>query len=115
MSGLGRLAQGVETRMPTINNTVTFVHTSTIPVHKRITYDFLMVYNCPNKAEKYRIRPTVGGDKLEFTGDSSSVAALSISSAKLLLNSTVSTDEVFFINVDTNDFSIDIFFLTPTI
>ena len=42
------------------------------------------------KDEKYRVRITVGGDKLDSCGDASSVAAY-LATVKLLLNSVVST------------------------
>ena len=42
------------------------------------------------KEEKYRVRITVRGDKLDFCGDVSSVAA-SLATVKVLLNSVVST------------------------
>ena len=57
----------------------------------------------PLKAEKFRVRVTVGGDKLEFVGDASSVAA-SLSTVKLLLNSVVSTEDAEFLTADIKDF-----------
>ena len=100
---LGRLAQGVGTRMPTENNTIFFVHPSEIPLHKKVTYGRLVVDIRPLKSEKYRVRVTVGGDKLEFVGDASSVAA-SLSTVKLLSNSVVSTEDAIFTTADVKDF-----------
>ena len=100
---IGRLAQGVGTRMPTGNNTIFFVHPSEIPLHKKVTYGRLVVDIRPLKEEKFRVRVTVGGDKLDFVGDASSVAA-SLSTVKLLLNSVISTKDAEFLTADIKDF-----------
>ena len=57
----------------------------------------------PLKEEKYCVRITVGGDKLDFCGDASSVAA-SLAIVKLLLNSVVSTKCAKFTTADIKDF-----------
>ena len=57
--------------------------------HKKVTYGRLVVDIRPLKDEKYRVRITVGVDKLNFCGDTSSVSA-SLATVKLLLNSVVS-------------------------
>ena len=57
----------------------------------------------PLKDEKYRVHITVGGDKLEFCGDASSVAA-SLATVKLLLNSMVYTKDKKFTTADIKDF-----------
>ena len=56
------------------------------PITQKVTYGRLVVDIRPLKEEKYRVRITVGGDKLDFCGDASSVAA-SLAIVKLLLNS----------------------------
>ena len=55
------------------------------------------------KEEKYRVHITVGGDKLDFCGDASSVTA-SLATVKLLLNSVVSTKGAKFTTADIKDF-----------
>ena len=57
----------------------------------------------PFKEEKYRAHITVGGDKLDFCGHSSSVAA-SLATVKLLLNSVVYTKGAKFTTADIKDF-----------
>ena len=99
----GRLAQGVKGRMPTGNSTIFFIHPSEIPSHKKVTYGRLVVDIIPLKEEKYRVRITVGGDKLDFCGDASSVAA-SLATVKLLLNSVVSTKGEKFTTAYIKDF-----------
>ena len=86
----GRLAQGVKDIIPTGNSTIFFIHPCEIPTHKKVTYGRLVVDIRPLKEEKYRVRITVGGDKLYFCGDASSGAA-SLATVKILLNSVVST------------------------
>ena len=57
----------------------------------------------PLKDEKYRVRITVGGDKLDFCGDASSLAA-SLATVTLLPNSVVSTKDAIFTTADIKDF-----------
>ena len=54
---------------------------------------------CPLKDKKYCVRITVGGDKLDFCGDASSVAAF-LATVKLLLDSVVSTKDDY---INSND------------
>ena len=65
-----------------------------------------MVYDYrPLKTEKYRLRLTVGGDKLEYSHDAPSPAA-SRRDIKLLINSTIldSSKGAKFMTVDIKDF-----------
>ena len=102
---LGRLTQGIGTRMPTGNDTIIFIHHSDIPLHKKVTYGRLVVDICPLKDKKYRVRRTVGGDKVKFCCNASSVAA-SLATVKILLNSVVSTPNDIFSTADIKDFSM---------
>ena len=99
----GRLAQGVKDIIPTENITIFFIHPRKIPAHKKVTYGRLIVDIRPLKNEKYCVRITVGGDKLDFCGDASSVAA-SLATVKLLLNSVVSTKDAILTTADIKDF-----------
>ena len=67
---------------------------------------------CPLKDEKYRVCITVAGDKLDFCGDASSVAA-SLATVKLLLNSVISTKDAVFTTADITDFFYKSFLLDP--
>ena len=62
----------------------------------------------PLKEEKYRVRITVGGDKLDFCGDTSSVAD-SLATVKLILNSVVSTKGAKLTTANIKDFSMPLF------
>ena len=90
-------------RMPTDNSTIFFIHPSEIPTHKKITYGRLVVDIRPLKEEKYRVCITVGGDKLDFCGDASSVVA-PLATVKIILNSVVSTKGAKFTTADIKDF-----------
>ena len=59
----------------------------------------------PRKTEKYKARFTIGGDVLEYYGDTASPAA-SLIEAKLLLNSVISDEKkgTRFLTIDTKDF-----------
>ena len=95
----GQLEKGIGTRMPSGNETISFVHPRVIPTHKKVTYGRLVVDVMPLKTEKFRVRLIVGGEKLYFCGDASAVAA-SIATVKLLLNSVVSTKDAIFTTAD---------------
>ena len=71
--------------------------------HKKVIYGRLVVDIRPLKEEKYCVRITVGGDKLDFCGDASSVAA-SLATVKLLPDSVVSTKVAKFTTADIKDF-----------
>ena len=59
----------------------------------------------PLKSEKYRVRLTVGGDRLQYPDDTASPVA-SLLEAKLLINSTISqsTQNTRFMTIDIKDF-----------
>jgi hypothetical protein len=92
---LGRLAQGVGTRMPTGTNTIFFIPRHAVPAGLKVTYGRLVSTIRPNKDEKHRVRVTVGGDKLDYPGITTTQCA-SLTTTKCLLNSTLSTPNAKF-------------------
>ena len=100
---LGRLAQGVGTRMPTGTNTIVFIHRHAVPTGRQVTYGRLVSSIRPTKAETHRVRITVGGDKLNFPGLTATQCA-SLTTTKCLLNSTVSTPNAKFMVLDVKNF-----------
>ena len=98
--------------MPTGNSTIIFIYPSKIQAHKKITYGRLVVDIIPLKEEKYRVRITVGGNKLDFCGDASSVAT-SLATVKLLLNSVISTKSAKFTTADIKYFFYASFLPNP--
>lgn len=100
---LGRLAQGVGTRMPTGTNTIFFIRPSAIPPGRKVTYARLVATIRPTKSETHRVRVTAGGDKLDYPGNTSTDTA-SLTTLKILLNSVLSTKGATFITADIKDF-----------
>ena len=68
-----------------------------------MTYTYLVASLHPHKAERHRVRVTVGGDRLPFIGDTSTETA-SVTITKLLVNSTISTPGARFCTADIKDF-----------
>jgi hypothetical protein len=100
---LGRLAQGIGTRMPTGTNTIHYISRHAVPAGRQVTYGRLVSSIRPNKDEVHRIRVTVGGDKLDFPGVTTTQCA-SLTTTKCLLNSTISTPKAKFIVLDVKNF-----------
>ena len=70
-------------------DTIDFIMKSEVPKNKRVTYaTFVLAYR-PQKLEKYRVRITVGGDRLEYADDAGSPAT-NMLETKILVNSTIS-------------------------
>ena len=57
----------------------------------------------PTKAKVNRVRVTVGGDRLDFPGATTTHCA-SLTTTKCLLNSTISTPGARFMTLDIKDF-----------
>ena len=98
---IGRLAQGYGTVKGT--NTIFFIDRSAIPKDRRITYLRVVSAMRPEKEKPYRIRWTVGGDKIDYPYDVSTKTA-DLTTAKLLINSVVSTPNAKFLTADLKDF-----------
>ena len=71
------------------NDVFDFIAKHEVPPYKKVTYANLVCDYRPSKDDPYRTRLTVGGDRLDYFGDSASPAA-SLLETKLLLNSTIS-------------------------
>ena len=86
---LGRLAQGVGSDIRG-TDTIVFIPKCDVPSTNKVTYGNFICDHRPLKThEPYRVRLTVGGDKLDYTDDAGSPAA-SLLETKLILNSTIS-------------------------
>ena len=86
---LGRLAQGVGERMKTGRDNIFYIGKSQTPSGRKITYGTMVCDYRPLKDDPWRVRLTVGGDKLPYYSDAGSPAA-SLIAAKLLINSVIS-------------------------
>ena len=100
---LGRLAQGVGTRMATGTNTIFFIPRHRVPAGRKVTYGRLVATIRPNKDETHRVRVTVGGDRLDYPGLTTTQCA-SLTTTKCLLNSTLSTPNAKFMVLDIKNF-----------
>jgi hypothetical protein len=71
------------------NQTIFFIPPHQVPTGRKVTYANFVCIMRPGKAEQYRIRMTVGGDKLDTFQDDRS-PAVGITDTKLHINSTIS-------------------------
>jgi hypothetical protein len=100
---LGRFCQGIRDIQGT--STCFFVELSNIPKDQKITYGKLVCDHKPNKVEKERIRLTVGGDRLENTGEVATSTA-DITTFKILINSTLSTEDAEMMMMDIKNYYV---------
>jgi hypothetical protein len=94
---LGRICQGTHDIAGT--NTAFFIELTSIPKDRKITYGKLVCDFKPNKTEKHRVILTVGGDRLDYRGDTATSTA-DITTFKILINSTLSTTEAKMMMID---------------
>jgi hypothetical protein len=94
---LGRICQGI--RDVAVTNTAFFIDLTSIPKDRKITYGKLVCDFKPNKTEKHRVRLTVGGDRLDYSGDTETSTA-DITTFKNLINSTLSTTKAKMMMMD---------------
>jgi hypothetical protein len=85
----GRLTQDVGGRIKG-TNTMKFIQRDKVPKHKIPTYAQFVCNIRPHKAEPERTRLTVGGNLIDYPGDTSAPTA-DITTFKILLNSILST------------------------
>ena len=105
---LGRLAQGIR-NIPG-NDVIDFISFFDVPRHKKVTYANMVCDYRPLKSDPYRVRLTVGGDRLDYFEDTASPAA-TLLETKLLLNSVVSDIDknARFMTIDIKDFFLQTF------
>ena len=107
---LGRLSNGFQKRVKA-QQALEFIHHSEIPSDRKVTYANFVCDFRPLKSEKYRVRMTIGGDKLDYPDATASPTA-SLIETKLLLNSVISDHKKYgsrFCSIDIKDF----FLTTP--
>ena len=109
---LGRTAQGIDHIVG--NDTIEFITREEVPLGRKVTYVNFVCDFRPLKLEKYRVRMTVGGDKLDYPFDSTSHAA-SLLETKILINFVIS-DAAYgarFLTLDIKDFPLQSVMETP--
>jgi hypothetical protein len=87
-------------------NTIRFIHRSDIPKGRKVTYGSFVVDIKDHKEEKERTRLTIGGDQIEYPGDKSTRTA-GLTTAKILINSVISTSNAKFLVIDINTFYLN--------
>ena len=86
---LGRLAQGVGNRVVG-TDTIFFIPFKAVPSDRTVTYGRIVCDYRPQKSEPERTRLTVGGNLIEYPYDVSTDTS-DLTTAKLVINSTIST------------------------
>jgi hypothetical protein len=97
----GRLFQGI--RDITRANTWFFIELKNITNDIKITYGKIVCDYKPHKNEKERVRLTVVGDRLEYSGDVSTSSA-DITTFEILINSTLSTKDAAMMMMDIKNY-----------
>ena len=86
-------------------NACHWIKKSQVPKGKTVTYNRSVADIRPEKAEPNQVQLTAGGNILQYTGETSTETA-SIETAKLLINSTLSTNGAKFMAMDISNFYI---------
>jgi hypothetical protein len=103
---IGRLAQGIGTRMPTGTDTIHFIKREQVPSDRKVTYGRIVATIRPQKSETHPVRLTVGGDLIDYPGDVSTPTA-DMTTTKILFNSVISTPDARFMCTDVKDFYLN--------
>jgi hypothetical protein len=102
---IGRSAQGLK-RGVKGTNTIRFIRRTDIPPGCKATYGSLVVDIKTHKEETECTRFTVHGDQIEYPGDKSTRTA-GLTTAKMLLNSTISTPGAKLLAIDIGNFYLN--------
>jgi hypothetical protein len=97
----GRLFQGMRDIPGT--DTCFFIELKNIPTDRKITYGIIVCDYKPHKKEKERVRLTVGGDILNYSGDVATSTA-DITAFKILINNTLSTKAATIMMMDIKNY-----------
>jgi hypothetical protein len=97
----GRLFQGIRDIPGT--ETCFFIELKNIPKDRNITYGKIFCNYKPHKQENERARLTVGGDRLDYSGDVATSTA-DITTFKILINSNLSTKEAAMMMMDIRNY-----------
>jgi hypothetical protein len=80
-------------------------HVENTPKDRKITYGKIVCDNKPHKQEKERARLTVGGNRLDYSGDVTTSTA-DITTFKIPINSTLSTEDAAMMMMDIKNYYI---------
>ena len=99
---IGRLEQGTK-EIPVGTNTMFFIPPQALPKGRKATYLWIIANLRPEKADPYRVRITVGGDRLLYNGPCSAPTA-ALTTSKVLFNSAISTPGARFCTLNIKNF-----------
>jgi hypothetical protein len=97
----GRLFQGIWDITGT--DTCFFIKLTNIPKDRKITYGKIVCDYKPHKKEKERVRLTVGGDILDYSGNVATSTA-DITTFNILINITLSTEDAAMMMMDIKNY-----------
>jgi hypothetical protein len=98
----GRLMQGIRDIAET--DIIEFIKAAHVPHGRHITYGRLDIR--PQKAEQRRVRLTLGGDRIDYPGETDTKNA-DLATSKCLWNSTISTDAAMYMCADVKNFYLN--------
>ena len=101
---LGRLAQGMRDVKGT--DCITFIHHKDIPKGQKIAHSRIACNIRPQKKETHRTRMTIGGNLLDYEGNTKTPTA-DLITLKLLINSVLSTPQAKFMTTDMKNFYLE--------
>jgi hypothetical protein len=97
----GRLFQGIWDIAGT--DTCFFIKLTNIPKYRKISYGKIVCDYKPHKKGKERARLTVGGDRLDYSGNVTT-STTDITTFKILINSTLSTEDAAMMMMDIKNY-----------
>jgi hypothetical protein len=106
LNEIGRLTDGRVGKQITATNTMRFIKLDQLPAGRKPTYLRVVVSYRPQKADPYRIRYTVGGNRIDYPGETATPGA-DQTTVKLLVNSTISTPGGRYMCIDIKDFYLN--------
>eukprot|EP00957_Ditylum_brightwellii_P203079 15333128-Ditylum_brightwellii.AAC.1 len=101
---LNQLAQGLCRHKGT--KTINFICVTDMPNGQQATYGRIVVYYRPQKADPNKIKLTVGGNRVDYTYNASTLTA-DLTTSNILMNSTMSTPNTKFMMSDINNFYLN--------
>jgi hypothetical protein len=101
---LGRLAQGFCDIKGT--NTIVFIQAAEIQKERTVTFGRLVCDIRPQKAEQHRVRLTVGGDRIDYPGETAT-KNVDLTTSKCMWNSTISTPHARYMCADVKIFYLN--------
>jgi hypothetical protein len=85
---------------------IKFISVNDVPKNRTVTYAHFVCDYQPQKSESERTRLTVGGNLIDYPGDVATSGA-DITTAKLVWNSVISTDNAQFMGMDIKNFYLN--------